>query len=490
MSASSSRAVVPGPLRTAKDFFHALFVESQAPHANFLAERERWLRSVQVEGREELLFEFEMLLRGVERYFNLHNLPIDRDAEPVVIRNFLPELQDVRDAIDQAIRIARRLLDPDSDQKMIFRHYVESSLADDRARRALLEEELDQGTPQEALFVLRQTFEALRSVIDALGRLDGVPYGLFNDIGNLALREIVLNRYFRPFRALEFRIEYDRIKSVPVLEALRKLSPDDRRLFTVAFLALFRVLHYLSYVTADDPKGPPRRARVILALTRSELSTLFKYLRRELGPRVTDKKLRGAALSTARAIHQGHERIVKEFLRSDDEPALADAAVAFTSILREQVAHLAHAIDAESGTQSVFAQLVLPTRMSERLRKDLHLFAALAQWASVQLTSNDPAQTEEALSALQAFIEYFHDVSYQLLRYGDYEAVDRFAAVALELDARDLGPAAAQRFANDCRLFAQVLDTMFAQVSRRAELRDRPFDPKATAEAVRVFTGS
>ena len=83
-------------------------VDSQTSRAVLMQERERWLRSVQVEGREELLFEFEMLLRGVERYFNLHNLPIDVDQRPVVTRDFSDELRDVREAIHQAIQIARQ----------------------------------------------------------------------------------------------------------------------------------------------------------------------------------------------------------------------------------------------------------------------------------------------------------------------------------------------------------------------------------------------
>jgi hypothetical protein len=234
--------------RFARDFFSELIKDSQAPRAGFLAEREHWLHSVQVEGREELIFEFEMLLRGVERYFNLHNLPIDA-KRPVVVRDLHDELYDVRDALNEGIRIARRLLDPDTDQKMQFRHYVESQLADDRVRRALLEDELEQGTPQESLFLLRVTFESLRSVIDHLLKLDVCSFSLYTEVGNLALREIVLNRFFRPFRPLEFRLEYDRIKSVPVLESLRAIPEGDRRLFTVAFLALFRLLHYLSYVS-------------------------------------------------------------------------------------------------------------------------------------------------------------------------------------------------------------------------------------------------
>ena len=70
-----------GEVRFARDFFRDLVRDSQ-PHPGLSAERERWLRSCRVEGREERLFEFEMLLRAMERYFKLHNLPIDSVAAP------------------------------------------------------------------------------------------------------------------------------------------------------------------------------------------------------------------------------------------------------------------------------------------------------------------------------------------------------------------------------------------------------------------------
>ena len=130
-SAPTVPTVRPGP----RDFYADLMRASQATRAGFLAERERWLRGVPVEGREELLFEFEMLLRAVERYLNLHNAVVDARARPLVTRDFHEELADVRDAMERAVRVARHLQDPDSDPKMVFRKYVETQLADDRVRR-------------------------------------------------------------------------------------------------------------------------------------------------------------------------------------------------------------------------------------------------------------------------------------------------------------------------------------------------------------------
>ena len=498
-----------GPPRLAADFYADLMRSSQASRAGYLAERERWLRSVHVEGREELLFELEMLLRGVERYFNLHNITVDARERPLVTRDFREELEDVRDAINQCIRLARQLLDPDSDQKMVFRKYVESQLADDRVRRALLEEALDQDSPQESLFVLRQSFDALRTVIDHLLKLPACALNLFTDVGNLALREIVLNRYFRPFRPLEFRIEYDRIKSVRLLELLAELPETERPLFSTAFLALFRVLHYLSYVEAREGKEArdgggayPRRVRVVLALVRSEAVSLAGFFSTELAPRAGPKRLKAAALRAARDIAKECDRIARRILvdLDRDPEAPRGAAAAFANLFRAQVVALAAALGSnghgasEQDIKDAFEALVSPEERAHRLRQDLWVFAQLCRATEGALRRNDAAPEEAPspesrradahLAALGRFLADFHAVSYQLLRYGDFEPFDRFAALLTELPWPPEGPGMRSRLAEDLRLFGKVLESTFRAVSRRALLRERAFE-RAEAETLR-----
>ncbi len=476
MSSPSIAAIAP-PTRSARDFFAELVRHTQPQHG-FLEAREAWLRSVQVEGREELLFEFEMLLRGIERYFNLHNLPLDQDNPPVVTRDFKPELLDVRDALDQAIRLARRLLDPGADQKMLFRRYVESQLlSDDRARRELLEQALDQDTPQEALFVLRQSFDSLRVVIDQLARLESCSYAVFTEVGNLALREIVLNRFFRPFRPLEFRLEYDRIRSVQLLELLARAPDAERRFFTTALLGLFRLLHYLSYVGDADRARDPR-TRVVLALVRSESATLVTHLRGEAVAGLSEKRTQAGALKIARDIARAVEEIIGGLFEGDGAAgAQLKAAVAFTELFRKQIAVVARALDPALGGEDLFARLVSTADKSLRLRQDLWVLSDLCRSAQAAFALDETGDASmDALAYLREFVGYFHEVGYQLLRYGDFEAFDRFAEQITSLELPPSQPGARARLAEECRLFAQVSETIFTHVSRRADLAGRRFD--------------
>ncbi|MBJ6762045.1 hypothetical protein JGU66_14825 [Myxococcaceae bacterium JPH2] len=484
---SQATAPVSSAPHAPRDFYGDLMRATQAARAGFLAERERWLRGVPVEGREQLLFEFEMWLRGVERYLNLHNAVVDVRARPLVTRDFHEELVDVRDAMERAVRVARHLQDPDSDPKMVFRKYVETQLADDRVRRLLIEEELDQVTPPESLFVLREAFDALKNLLDHLLQLPVIGLSLFQDVGKLALREVVLNRYFRPFRPLEFRVEYDRLRSLRLLDSLATLPEDTRPLFTTAFLGLFRVLHYLAHVDAEAQPPFPRRIRVLLALVRGECSALANYMHTELSPKAGPKPLQAAALRAARDLAKETDRIAREVLVDlDREPeAPRRAADAFTTVLRAQVVALAEALFPGAATgDDAFAQLTSAQDAALRLRKDLWVYAQLCRAAEAHLRADDVPSAERVLEALRSFLDYFHDGGYQLLRYADYDAFDRFTSLLVELPWPPEGPGIRSRLAEDLRRFSQTLETTFHAVSRRALLQGRGFD-RQEAEALR-----
>ncbi len=472
--------------RVSTDFYTELIRASQGSRSGFLSERERWLRALGVEAREELLFEFEMLLRAVERYVH-DNGAVATGEEPLVTRDFREELKDVRATLSQAIRLARHLMDPGSDQKLQFRRYVETQLADDRVRRSRFEDELDQETPQESLFVLRQSFESLRNLIDSLLQLPVVGYNLFTDVGNLVLREIVLNRYFRPFRLTEFRVEHDRVRSVRLLELLVSVPPEARPLYTTAYLALFRLLHYLDFV-GQDAQGPiPRRVRVVLSLVRSEALSLVGYLRDELAPKAGPKPLQAACLRVARDLARETGRISREVLveLDRDRAAAARASYAFAQLVKAQVVALTEALAPGSASgEAPFEQLSSAVESAARLRKDLWVFAQLCRAVENHLRNDDVTAAESIISSLVAFLDYFQAGSYQLLRYVDHDAFDRFSLLLTELPWPPEGPAIRTRLIEDLRGFSQVLENTFAAISRRTYLRGFSFD-RAEAELLR-----
>jgi hypothetical protein len=483
VSTASHRAAVPKAKasRSARDFYVRL-MRGGDPRPGLLAERERWLRSVRVDGREERLFEFELLVRGMERYFQLHNLPLDASSRPVVTRDFSEALRDVRDAMRQAIRLARRLLDPGHEQKLMFRRYLGSQAVDDRVRRALLEDEVEQQTPAESLFLLVQSFESMGVVVDHLLGLETVSQRVFQEVGSLTVRSILQSRFFRPSRPLEFSLEFDRIRSVGVLDALRLLPDPERELFTTSFLALFRLLHALGYLSLEPERPLDRRARVLLALVQSEALTLTRYLRNEVAPKTATRTWQHAALRAARNLVLKTRTLSRELSGEGalDEEKLRAAARDFTALFEGAVVELGRAVEARGATEG-FRRLVSAPLVGQRVRNDLWVSGQLAREAAAALEGKGDATRQ--LSALLRFLDYFQDGSYQLLRYGDLEAVDRFLSIVGDASATPEGPLGRARLAEDCTLFADAAEALFVRVGRRSEVSGRRFH-RAHAEAV------
>lgn len=471
----------------AQDFFFEVMRDSQRVRAVYLAERERWIRTLQITGREEILFELEMLLRGIDRFFNLRNL--FGEIQPPQDRDWREELKATRDAVHRSVHLSRKLIAQRQEQALLFRSFVEGSLADDRARTRLGAELREQRTPEESLFLLRTGLVAHQGILDHLLRLDGAPQSLFLDVGRSLQHELYVSRYFCPPGALEFRAEYDRIGSVLLLEGLR-LQDDERKrkAFALALLAAFRALRSLRY--APPPPVPhTRRVLVILSLVRSELHALIGYLENDLPRLVATPDGVGAAAGAGRAaaqrLHEGLGQVPPILAQPlTDRSQLDEQRDKLVDATKDAIGIIANALDPALGLYALFEDDSARADQSERLRKDLWVFREMCRHTARELERNDA--TPDAAEPLRRYATEFRDVGYQLLRHSDRELFDRFLDL-LEGWSGRRGESAAirlQRLRDDCRRFAEILDRALDLVSRRAELQKIPIDDALYQEAL------
>jgi len=468
----------------AQDFFFELMRESQRVRAVYMAERERWIRSLEVSGREEIVFEFEMLLRGIDRFFNLRNL--FGDAQPPQERDWKEELKATRDAVHRSVHLSRKLIEQRQEQALLFRNFVEGSLADDRARARLGAEMREQRTPEESLFLLRTGLVAHQGILDHLLRLDGAPQSLFLDVGRALQYELFASRYFCPPGALEFRAEYDRIGSVLLLEALR-LQDDEkkRKAFSLALLASFRALRSLRYVPSP-PVPHTRRVLVILALVRSELHALVGYLETDL-PRLSSAPT--AAATAGKAAAQKIQEVLATVPPLLSQPLTDRAQLDFqrdklVEATKECVGILANALDPAMGHYALFEDDAARTDQSERLRKDLWIFREMCRYTAGALEK--PGATPDAAEPLRRYATEFRDVGYQLLRHSDRELFDRFLDLLEGWSGRrgESPQIRMQRLREDCKRFGEILERALDLVSRRSELQKIPIDEAMYREAL------
>jgi hypothetical protein len=119
------------------------------------AEREAWLGALEIDGKDELLFEFEVLLKATACFSNPRNHPGPPRRSVVVAQDFRPALQVFRDGLQRAIALARQLLGP-LDRAFVFHRYLETVLPEDSARSRLIAQGALQASPATSLVTLRQ----------------------------------------------------------------------------------------------------------------------------------------------------------------------------------------------------------------------------------------------------------------------------------------------------------------------------------------------
>jgi hypothetical protein len=474
--------------RFAREFLAELIREPRALKEALLADRAKWLRSLRITGREDLLFEFEMLLRAIELAFGRRY--VSATGRGVLGHDFAEDTRALRDALHRSATLARRLLLPAAEQNFQFRAYVERHLSEDKRRPRLAQELSEQRAPDEALFVLRQQLRALQGMADQLVRQSPVTFGAFDDLAVLGEYILDSSRYFRPPDALEFRTEYDRVGSVRLLDLVKRLSDArSRKALALGFLACFRLLRYLRFIPA--PSAPLQgRSMLLLLLVRDESVNVANYLtsdlRRLTASAVEARLIASSADEASRHLREAVAGIPVGISDAPlDRTVLEAAREALSEGAKAAAAALTQAAEPNAVAGEIFDGQRARRERAERLRKDLWLCQQLLRDSMEVLLPamrGEPTQAFDRLAALQRFIRDFRQVGYYLLRPGDHEPYDRFFEAIEALMHTSPSPARDRHLYLECRRFTGVADRAFALVSRRAELLDVPFDPRSAEE--------
>src|SRR5688572_13889254 len=129
--------------------------------------RDAWFATLPLDHKEELLFELEILLKGLACFSNPRNHPGPPRRAPVVAIDFASHLTYWRDGVARVIYLARLLLGH-RDRSFVFHRYLETVLPEDAARTKLAREGMSQETPEESLFALRHALTQSLEVADGL----------------------------------------------------------------------------------------------------------------------------------------------------------------------------------------------------------------------------------------------------------------------------------------------------------------------------------
>lgn len=520
-----------------RDVYDDLLRDTRGLRREHAAAREAWLARLPLERKVELLFELEILLKGLACFANPRNHPGPPRKAPIVAQDFREHTALAREALGRIVQTCRTLLG-ERERAFVFQRYLETVLPDDRARTRLVGDAGAQETPEQSLFVLRHAMTNLYEVTAGVTRLQRVPYRLFYALLGVAQREIAACAYFNPLHALEFRPEFDRITNPQMLELIRGVPGEAaRRLVALTVLSLFRMLRYVALVerVSREPTDSPRRSvavvYLVLSVLRSDARALSGYLRRRSGPllgagyeteilrlRATDLagaydrlRARGAELRDVKATLEGaaanlrlemRRAFEREFLPLEVAPSLDELAAAVARVaanlrpaLQNVVMFLGRSLGARLDAAGVFDDRAAQRVLSERLRRDVWMFAQIVRAFALKARSVDASGQERwagstPLGFVREFMSYFRAMGYPLLRAADYPNVDAFLAAMTNLRDTDLlDPVGLARAVEEAERFHAFLSALFDAIGGREELVGIDFDRRAAAEALKLYLG-
>jgi hypothetical protein len=495
--------------------------------------RDAWFARLAADRKDEILFELEILLKGVACFANPRNHPGSGRRRTTVSLDFHEHLFHAKEGILRIVQLSRALLG-DRDKTFVFHRYLETVLPEDNARSRLLYTSLSQETPESSLFVLRHGLTNLVEVSSGLLRLSRINFRLFYAQLAAVMRETALSVYFNPLAALEFRPEFDRIGSSEVLELIQRVPGEQaHRLVALTFLSLFRMLRYLKLLDAIAIDHSDRRvggrAYLVLAVLRSDARALSGYLRRrsgallaesyhaelmrvqakDIGARFDELFAEGhrliaikAALSGVSAnlrieMRRAFEHDLPSVESAPPEPELRARLREVTKNLRPALQNAILFLGKSLGArfeEGVFDEREARRASSERLRRDIWMFAQIARAFASKARHADPAQDQwgkmSSFAFVREFLSYFRAMGYPLLRVGDYPRFDSFMSAMNALEEADLlDPRTLAAAIEEAEAFYEFLTELFDRISQRDDLADTPFDKQGAARALRLYLG-
>ncbi len=471
--------------------------------------RELWIRDLEAPDWEERLFELEMTLKALDRFFNLHNLPLNA-ADTVIQRDFSIEMRVVSAACRQVALIARYLLKEDS-SAFTFQSYVERRMLSDHVRDAQITDHLAQADPSESLFLLGESFQNLADVTEALTRLNAVSYPVFFSTGQMVSRTIAANRFFNPMAGDHFHPAHDRMRSSAVNAVVKKIAEKElRREVSITLLAMFRLLRYLSFVDDEaENVDELRYAGLIFALVNSEARMLIHHMEKEAPEELAVLRHSGSeeaavfldtidslAFQCGMELRKVFHQILRDLISSSSVSKLRAVVSSAAGVLRnffeQAIVVVVQTFEPTVQGRTIFPDFVSKLEQSLRLREDLWVLNKVCDATEQALTRENltKSQVLEALRPLTDFTDYFTNLSFACIRYADHDEFERFFTM-VQTTGSDVAstPKRLDDFRRKIDYFNRFVETTLGHVRHRQELRDIPLDSENAERLLDQFLG-
>lgn len=390
-----------------------------------------WLGRVQAQGRGAQLWELEVWLRSLERFFRIRNLPVGQPhLQALLEHNFLDELNVAAEGIQRAKELAYAVIGEERVNLLKFRRYVEESLLSDDERGTYYRTEAQSPTPELRLAELLESLGSLLEVHSGLSRLGTLSYFAFKSFGKLLSQSLEHAQILDSIRANPFRPENDRVKQPHIANVVREIEdPVVRRETARLFLGLFRFLRYLELVRSEFVRdGAAKRSLLLFVLIHAEADLFLRFqravvLRRLPRVRALPEQWDSIVFGTGMEMKKVFQKELVDFASLTERETIyirmEDAHGILTEAFQQGIVVLVQHFQPGLQGKDIFPNFVTKREQSRRLLMDLvslhRMVAGLTAGADF-----------EALFRAIRRIERFQQSSLKLLMYRDWNEFETF----------------------------------------------------------------
>jgi hypothetical protein len=399
-----------------------------------------WMEGAGESGRRKELFELEMWLRALDRFFKpAHHALTDEQVNELPYRDWSAELSVVDQCLLRVGQLCSQLLPRDRVDEAQFKRYVDGFVRESESADPFFERLLRDARPEAGLLVLRGTLEDVRLLIAESLRGEKTRLQIFESVGRIFSRELRRNPPLAALLDKKFKPIFDRVASPEIAGLIRALEdPNERNPVARVFLELFRMLKYLDFA---DPEGLPdervKTAACVFALVTTEARHLVSYIeKRALSALPHGSAVRDACDSIAYCMPIDLNKVVRVELadlsaaRSAENvrARIENAHGILRDCFQQSVVQLAIALDPGLTGVRVFSDFVTKKERSLALKKALESLLRAAR--------DFYARGDEVTAlALREGTAKFYDRQLRHLMYRDWSAFEQFFAEILKCNS-------------------------------------------------------
>lgn len=442
-------------------------------------EREKWVGDSK-KTNHRLFSELDVLLRALDRFFNIENLTSANDD--LTNRNFYDELVTVRDTILRVLGVLEVVIPENKKNTYWFQKFAETKLLSARGRDDFREDLYRQDTPEKSLYLLYDSFINLKGVISDLLRTGTISYMGFMNIGHMIGKEIRENIYFNPFLK-SLNPEFDFIANPKISEIVRSIGQKGlKKHLSVVYIYLFRFMRFMGFIDIEAQRPVSLNASlIVLILLRAEIAAFQGYVESAVNT-ISDPELRDLLKLVSYQFTVENKRVylqeLRDIQRKKASPHFRGKIENCHGILRnvteQSIVQLTQHFRPDIGGEEIFASFLTKIQQSIRLREDivvLHRFITMIEERAV-----NAAERLKVFESMRNYMLYFESFTFRLLRHDDYEEFVMFFNEIHSAKREAITGPGFKKLLEMIRHFNIYLETTLRHIDNRSELGDKAID--------------